>query len=121
MNMKWRNFRPVSKVAAVLGGLVLAAGLAFLFGLIVMLLWNWLMPAIFGLGTITYWQGWGIVLLAHILFKAGNWHHDNNRDHRRDKWKNKFRKKFETGEGGACKEPAAPEENPPAGPAPEVV
>ena len=34
-------------------------GLVFLFGWIVMLLWNWLMPEIFGLTTLSYWQAWG--------------------------------------------------------------
>lgn len=45
-------------------------GLIFLFGWIVMLLWNWLMPEIFGLTTITYWQGWGLLVLSSILFKG---------------------------------------------------
>jgi len=39
-----------------------------LFGWIVMALWNWLMPALFGLKTITYWQGFGRLLLSKILF-----------------------------------------------------
>ena len=43
-----------------------------LFGLLVMALWNWVMPDIFGLPQITYWQGWAMVVLAHILFKAGS-------------------------------------------------
>jgi len=29
------------------------------------------MPVIFGLPRIGYWQGWGLVLLAHILVKPG--------------------------------------------------
>ena len=45
-------------------------GLIFIFGWVVMLLWNWLMPDIFGLGQITYWQGWGLLLLSSILFKG---------------------------------------------------
>jgi len=48
-----------------IGGL----GLAFVFGLVVMALWNWLMPEIFGLTRITYWQAWGLFLLFSILFK----------------------------------------------------
>jgi hypothetical protein len=31
-------------------------------------LWNWLMPAIFGLHAITYWQALGLMLLCWILF-----------------------------------------------------
>jgi len=39
----------------------------FIFGYIIMLLWNRLMPQIFGLTTITYWQGIGLFILARIL------------------------------------------------------
>ena len=42
--------------------------LGLLFGNVIMWLWNWLMPAIFGLGAITYWQGWGISFLCGMLF-----------------------------------------------------
>lgn len=42
----------------------------FGFGFVVMLLWNWLMPAIFGLTTITIWQGFGLVLFSNFLLKA---------------------------------------------------
>ena len=56
-------------------GLAFAAAMALVFGLIVMALWNWLMPEIFGLPTIAYWQAWGLVLLAHILFKSGHGNH----------------------------------------------
>lgn len=35
----------------------------------VMVLWNWLMPDIFGLPQITFWQAIGISLLTTILFK----------------------------------------------------
>lgn len=45
-------------------------GLFFLFGWVVMLLWNWLMPEIFDLKQITYWQAWGLLLLSSILFKG---------------------------------------------------
>jgi len=58
-------------------------GLAFLalVGWVVMSLWNWLMPALFGLPAIGYWQAWGILILSKILFGAfhgghgGNWRH----------------------------------------------
>ena len=35
-----------------------------------MWLWNWLMPAIFGLGRITVWMALGINLLSSIIFKT---------------------------------------------------
>jgi len=43
---------------------------AFILGLIVALLWNWLMPTIFDLPTINYWQGWGLACMIGILFKS---------------------------------------------------
>lgn len=46
------------------GFLVMAAA----FSAIVMLLWNWLMPAIFGLISINFWQALGLLVLARILF-----------------------------------------------------
>lgn len=45
-------------------------GLIFIFGWVVMLLWNWLMPEIFGLKQVTYWQAWGLLVLSSILFKG---------------------------------------------------
>ena len=39
-----------------------------LLGLPLMLLWNWLMPIIFGLPVISFWQAVGLNLLASILF-----------------------------------------------------
>ena len=65
-----------------------AAGLAFLalLGWLVMLLWNWLMPEIFGLPPLSYWQAWGILVLSWILFKPwGTGHGDRGSDRRRRK------------------------------------
>ncbi|MBN1482535.1 hypothetical protein EH223_10860 [candidate division KSB1 bacterium] len=73
-------------------GLLIAAAMALLFGLVLMWLWNWLMPVIFGLPTITFWQAWGLVVLAHILFKTfPNHGHNDGHD---EYWKKKFHKKF---------------------------
>ncbi len=38
------------------------------FGLAVLQLWNTLMPSIFGLHTITFWQALGLLALSWILF-----------------------------------------------------
>lgn len=51
-----------------IAGIAAAAGFGFLFGYFVMLLWNWLMPGLFGLGLITFWQAVGLVVLGRILF-----------------------------------------------------
>ena len=36
--------------------------------LILMLLWNWLMPSLFGLVTIGYLQAFGVYFISRILF-----------------------------------------------------
>lgn len=93
-----RKFSPLAIVGMVAGGAALAALFAFLFGWVVMLLWNWLMPEIFGLPRIGYWQGWGLVLLAHILVKpgypGGHDGHDRRDKGRRDGWKAEARARF---------------------------
>jgi hypothetical protein len=40
----------------------------FLVGQLVMSLWNWLLPPLFGLPAITFWQGLGLLMLCRILF-----------------------------------------------------
>lgn len=55
-------------------GLVLATGFALLFGFVVAWLWNAVIPGIFGLGTITYWQAVGLLILAKIFFAGGEHH-----------------------------------------------
>lgn len=35
-------------------------------------LWNWLMPALFGLGKISVWKAWGLSFLCSILFKGNS-------------------------------------------------
>jgi len=38
------------------------------FGFVVMRLWNWLMPVLFGWHSINFWQAVGILVLSKILF-----------------------------------------------------
>lgn len=65
----WEDRSPGQKVG--LGILFGIGGLAFAAGLVwvTMLLWNWLMPEIFGLKTIDYWQTLGLLVLSCIFFK----------------------------------------------------
>jgi hypothetical protein len=58
--------------------LIVVAGM----GWAVFLLWNWLMPTIFALHAITYWQAVGLLVLSGILFRGfrpnfsrGRWRH----------------------------------------------
>ena len=52
--------------------------LAF-FSFIVMSLWNWLMPALFGWHLITFWQALGILVLSKILFGGFRGGHGSRR------------------------------------------
>jgi hypothetical protein len=65
--------------------------LAFtVFGFVVMQLWNWLMPALFELRTITFWQAIGLLLLSRLLFgRFGGFHRH------RSEWRHRMREKFE--------------------------
>lgn len=38
--------------------------------LLVMWLWNWLTPSLFGLTTIGFWQAFGLSWLCNLLFKT---------------------------------------------------
>lgn len=96
--MKHRKFKPIYIPFIIL----FVVGLIALFGWVTMLLWNWLMPEIFGLTTISFWQAAGLLLLAKIFFGGfegkgkrrckGCCHHKG--DHK-DHWKERFRKKWE--------------------------
>jgi uncharacterized membrane protein YgcG len=55
----------------------IAIGIALLFGFIVFMfvggilvqwLWNWLLPDIFGLRRVTFWEALGLLALSRILF-----------------------------------------------------
>jgi len=80
-------------------GVVFAAVFALVFGILVKLLWNELMPGIFGVGTITNWQAFGIVILAKLLFgnfgtcgthhgRHGRHGHHGHHDYRKFMWNN---------------------------------
>jgi hypothetical protein len=47
---------------------------AFIGGEIVMRLWNWLLPLLFGWREITFWQGLGLLALCRILFGGHGLH-----------------------------------------------
>jgi hypothetical protein len=92
-------------LAAVFGPPAFVAFIA-LGGEIVKLLWNWLLPPLFGWQLITFWQALALLALCRILF--GGWHSGHGprsgmRRHMRDKWENmtpeereKFRQAFQS-------------------------
>jgi hypothetical protein len=60
MRKKWMVFAPLAIVAFLL---FIALG-----GAVVRLLWNWLLPPLFGWPAITLWQALGLLALCRILF-----------------------------------------------------
>ena len=90
--------------------IAMVAVVAFaLFGFVVMWLWNWLMPDLFALSRISFWQALGLVILSKILF--GGFHsHGSRRAHwrrrMRERWEQmtpEEREKFREGIGGFCR------------------
>ena len=79
-----RHFHPAWMILGVIGFI----GMMFLCGAIIMWLWNALMPAIFHLGILTYWQAVGLAILARLLFGFGHHGHPNGaRRHKRFLWR----------------------------------
>ena len=52
----------------IIGLIVALIAFLALYPLGIMLLWNWLMPSLFGLGTISFWEAVGLKLLSSFLF-----------------------------------------------------
>ena len=62
-----RGKHPATIAAMIVFGIIAIVGLAILFGFVIMWLWNWLMPELFGLPLLTYWQAVGLFILLKIL------------------------------------------------------
>jgi hypothetical protein len=109
-----RRNRFVHVVRFILFGFVAALGLS----LGAMSLWNWLMPALFGLRLINFWQALGLLVLSRLLlggfigpFRRGmHW-----RGRMMERWAQmtpEEREKFRAGMQGRCgpfAPPSAPE------------
>jgi hypothetical protein len=80
---RWHTAGPLQRIGWIFGGIVLAVFMAFIFGYFVMLLWNWIMPSIFGLPEIDYWLAFGIIILGRLIFGGfGHGHTSKCRDDR---------------------------------------
>jgi hypothetical protein len=58
-------------------------------GAVVMRLWNWLLPSLFGTREITFWQALGLLALCRILFGGFGFHGSGRshwRRHRAERW-----------------------------------
>lgn len=65
MRWKWILFAP----------LVILGIVAFVFigGHLVLQLWNWLLPPLFGFPEVNFWQALGLLALCRILFGGFGW------------------------------------------------
>ena len=106
--MKGHRFLRVLKIVSIVALAVTV------FGFAVMWLWNWLMPALFGLHVIGYWQALGLLVLSKILFSgfrgrpgfAGDWRGRMNR--RWEQMTPEEREKFRAGLRGRCGSAGSP-------------
>jgi hypothetical protein len=90
----------MQKIGWIVGGIILAVFLAFIFGYFVMLLWNWIMPLLFGLPEIDYWLAFGIIILSRLIFGGfghGGTHQKSNHHDRfyESKFRNRCRPPFD--------------------------
>ena len=80
------------RAVRVLKMIVIVIVAAVVLGLVVEHLWNWLMPAIFGLRTISYWQAVGLLVLSKILL--GGFHKHGKRGGRGRHWRGRMQEKW---------------------------
>ncbi len=78
MKSKWRWFW-IAPLAIL--GMVLFAWIG---GELVMRLWNWLLPSLFGWRQLTFWQALGLLALCRILFGGLGGHGGHGPKHRWD-------------------------------------
>src|SRR5215467_8680893 len=63
------------------------------FGQAVLHLWNWLMPSLFGLHAITFWQAVGLLALSWILF--GGWRGFGGRPVDKSRWRRRMMERWD--------------------------
>ncbi len=89
------------KVLKIIGMVLLGIAAVFVFGWVTQLLWNWLMPKLFELPTVTYWEGLGVIVLTSILFgRLGGGSSDSKKKEKksrpiRDEIRREFAKEFD--------------------------
>jgi hypothetical protein len=98
-------------------GIVVFIGIG---GELVMHLWNWLLPTLFGWRQITFWQAVGLLALCRILFGGfggGGFHRSNSRRRMAERWEQmtpEEREKFRQGLHGRWGCAAPPDSKPTA-------
>ncbi len=89
---KYRHGRPRRIAGWIVLGILGVAAFALLFGVVIMWLWNTLMPVIFHLGVITFWQAVGLAILARLLFGFMHGGHSHHHRGRCGPWGRRFRR-----------------------------
>lgn len=96
--------------------IAIAAGV-FIFGSVVMLLWNSLLPVVLGVKAITFWQAIGILVLSKILFGGFCGHGRHRCYHHGHDWHGRWahltpeqKEKMKAEWKGRCCEPEVKEE-----------
>jgi hypothetical protein len=64
-------------------GIVGFSAFILVVGLVIMSLWNWLMPSLFHIVAITFWQAVGLAVLARLLFGVSHMGRHHWAHHRR--------------------------------------
>jgi hypothetical protein len=77
MNRKWKKMIWIAPFAILAIPLFITIG-----GEIVMHLWNWLLPPLFGWREITFWQALALLALCRILFGGHGWHRSGHSNFR---------------------------------------
>lgn len=80
-------------------GFIFALVFIAVLSLAVMLLWNWLMPIIFGISAITYFQATGLLILSKILLTGVGKRPSPYHFSRRKYWHEKFEKNDQDDKG----------------------
>lgn len=100
MEIWWEERSLPAKILLGIGFAIAGLALLALLGWVVMLLWNWLMPEIFGLPSVSYWQAWGLLVLFWILFKSWSFKDsDHSSDRRRRKHLRRYMQEEQLAEG----------------------
>ena len=86
---------------AILGMLVFVA----VGGEVVLQLWNWLLPPLFGWRALGFWQALGMLALCRILFGGFGWHGSGRSNYRRrmeERWEHMTPEERERFRHGLC-------------------
>ena len=88
MRRKWIFIVPAAMAGMLLFG--------FVGGQVVKLLWNWLLPPLFDLRPVTFWQALGLLALCRILFGGHGFSRANSRrtPEERERMRRRLRERF---------------------------